>query len=207
MLLQLSAGFSDVYVFDKKGDSWTLNSTAAAWNYYLPNYGRPKLSVTVPLDRESYNLHPAFSGRLVLGGGPAASFGCEDLLTAPGGLDTAVFVRRGRCSFTAKMQYAFDAGYKAMILADSVPNIAPVDMTACPNRPELGSGLPCYGPASENYAAMVPGWAVAKDDGDMLEGLLTQGVVTLHVMDDPRREPLGRHHQENRGGPRLYASQ
>eukprot|EP00913_Durusdinium_trenchii_P011383 g10694.t1 len=35
----------------------------AVWNAYLPSFGQPKLSVKAPLDRESVNLQPSFSGR------------------------------------------------------------------------------------------------------------------------------------------------
>mmetsp|Transcript_1816 Transcript_1816/g.3718 ORF Transcript_1816/g.3718 Transcript_1816/m.3718 type:complete len:213 (-) Transcript_1816:154-792(-) len=188
-------GHSDLRFDGAQGLSRTYVGKPAVWNAFLPNFGKPKLSYTTPMDRESYNLQPSFRGRVVIN--PAdfnrsRSFGCEPLAAAPPHEAVAVLVDRGLCGFREKALNAWRAGYAALLLANSVPGAGRVpDMSAAP---------------SADSEVELPGWSLSKTDGEALRTwLAVEHSLRLKVEDDPRRPALGVF-QEDQYGLRVVLS-
>jgi len=176
-----------------QGVSKTYLGKPAAWNSYLPNFGKPKLSMSIPLDRESYNVQPSFHGRVVID--PAAngtrSLGCEPFaVAAPPGEAVALLLERGLCRFREKASNAYRAGYKGVVVANTVWGAARIpDMDASPDK---------------NNVVEVPSWALSKEDGaDLRAWLETDHSIMLEVMDVPRTDQLG-YFQEDAQGLRRY---
>lgn len=193
---------SSVNLTGSKGDTQDFEGTPALWNAYLPNFGRPKLSQSTPLDRESCNVQPSFVGRVVLGEPVIGhgqvghllnrTLGCTPLYAAPVLANVAVLLDRGSCSFREKARNVYKAGYKAFFLVNTVPGKANVpDMQAKPT-PETD--------------IEVPAWAFSQEDGDALRSWLAQDQsIRVSVIDDPRRVALGLY-QEDGHGFRKYLS-
>ncbi|CAE8621864.1 unnamed protein product [Polarella glacialis] len=117
-----------------QGASASYTGRPAAWNAYLPNFGNPKLSYTTPLDRESYKVQPQFYGRVVLDPGSVGdprSLGCAPMPATVKVEALAVLLERGLCSFREKALNAFNAGYSAVLISNTLEGDAKVpDMTS-----------------------------------------------------------------------------
>jgi len=195
-LLTRGNGYASLKFDGAQGQSQTYSGKPAAWNAALPNFGKPKLSYSTPLDRESCNQQPLFSGRIVMERGLNAShgsrsLGCTPLPAAPQVEATAILLERGLCSFRIKAQNAFQAGHTAVIVANSVPGLSLIpDMTA--------------GSLDLNAKVEVPGWALSKADGEALRSwMATDNSIRLTVVDDPRWRELG-YWQSDSNGLREY---
>eukprot|EP00928_Gymnodinium_smaydae_P010855 TRINITY_DN14086_c0_g3_i1.p1 TRINITY_DN14086_c0_g3~~TRINITY_DN14086_c0_g3_i1.p1 ORF type:complete len:239 (+),score=48.21 TRINITY_DN14086_c0_g3_i1:60-719(+) len=188
------AAQSNASLFGAQGDSRVYVAKPAAWNVYLPNFGRPKLSYSTPLDRESYNLQPSFYGRVVMepGANVTRSLGCEPLAAAaPPGGGVALLLERGRCRFSVKVANVFRAGYAAALVANTVPGADQVpDM-------EAGTDL--------DEKVDIPAWALSLEDGiDLRSWLASDHSIRVEIADVPRRDHLGLF-QEDSDGLRLYS--
>ncbi|CAJ1425748.1 unnamed protein product, partial [Effrenium voratum] len=153
--------------------SQSFSAIPAVWNAYLPNFGRPKLSNKALLDRESYNIQPSFNGRMVMEPGAyngTRSLGCSELPATPQVEGLALFVERGLCSFREKATNAFNAGFKALVVANSVPGLSKVPDMSSPGGKEEDQRVEL--PALRNW-------------------LLTAPKLTIQVIDSPRRPYLG----------------
>mmetsp|Transcript_84017 Transcript_84017/g.211814 ORF Transcript_84017/g.211814 Transcript_84017/m.211814 type:complete len:230 (-) Transcript_84017:16-705(-) len=194
-LLTFGSTVADLRLLGAQGASRTFQGKPAIWNVYLPNFGKPKLSSLAPLDRESWNVQPSFYGRVVMDPAVSAgnrSLGCEPLTPAPPQEAVAVLVERGLCRFREKALRAFQAGYKAVLVANTMPGYATVpDMVA---EPDLDKDVE------------VPGWALSKEDGEELRAWLEfDHSIRLEVEDVPRWPKFG-YHQEDQFGTRVVYS-
>mmetsp|Transcript_19292 Transcript_19292/g.36169 ORF Transcript_19292/g.36169 Transcript_19292/m.36169 type:complete len:211 (-) Transcript_19292:56-688(-) len=175
---------SNLYVIgEQPAQTQTLVAIPASWNVYLPNFGQPKLSRKAPLDREAVNVQPAFSGRIVLEPGATnqtRSLGCEQTASTPQVESLALLVERGLCTFREKADYAFRAGYKALIVSNSISGLSKVpDMTA-------------PGGELEDRQIDIPAWSVELGDGQAIRDWLFAGAnLEIQVVDSPRRPRLG----------------
>mmetsp|Transcript_78786 Transcript_78786/g.255263 ORF Transcript_78786/g.255263 Transcript_78786/m.255263 type:complete len:203 (-) Transcript_78786:214-822(-) len=193
--LPCALAHSNLRLSGAQGLSQTYQARPAAWNAWLPNFGKPKLSYTTPLDRESHNLQPSFYGRLVMDPGSAngtRSLGCDPLVAAPRFEATALLVERGLCRFRDKALNAYRAGYAAVVVANTLPGMDKVpDMTAAP---------------ADDREVEVPAWAVSSEAGVQLRAWLElDHSIRLEIEDVPRRPQLGAF-QEDAYGLRLVAA-
>eukprot|EP00746_Dinoflagellata_sp_MGD_P078187 gnl/MRDRNA2_/MRDRNA2_31285_c0_seq1.p1 gnl/MRDRNA2_/MRDRNA2_31285_c0~~gnl/MRDRNA2_/MRDRNA2_31285_c0_seq1.p1 ORF type:complete len:210 (+),score=41.21 gnl/MRDRNA2_/MRDRNA2_31285_c0_seq1:68-697(+) len=164
----------------------TVPAKPAAWNMRLPNFGKPLLSDTTPLDQESCNVTSGFNGRLVKAAGD--TLGCGAVLSAPPRGDLAVLVERGRCTFKEKTWNAFQGGYKALI----VSNLAP--LPSAENLPDMETT------PGVDKEVQIPAWIVTREDGDALRSwLLTDHSIQLQVYDSNPRPQLGTLQADNFG--------
>ncbi|CAK9056971.1 unnamed protein product [Durusdinium trenchii] len=162
----------------------------AVWNAYLPSFGQPKLSVKAPLDRESVNLQPSFSGRMVQPFGEnetTRSLACDILPSTPQIESLALLVDRGLCDFRQKAQNAYNAGYKALIVMNTVPGQSKVPDMTSPNG------------ALDDRLVELPAWAVEKATGQTLKSWMSTDQLRLEVTDDPRRPSLGAFQEDSHG--------
>eukprot|EP00444_Apocalathium_aciculiferum_P000825 CAMPEP_0183411056 /NCGR_PEP_ID=MMETSP0370-20130417/20034_1 /TAXON_ID=268820 /ORGANISM="Peridinium aciculiferum, Strain PAER-2" /LENGTH=231 /DNA_ID=CAMNT_0025593977 /DNA_START=14 /DNA_END=709 /DNA_ORIENTATION=+ len=197
-LIVLPCAASGTYVADLRlhgaqGISRTYQGKPAIWNSFLPNFGKPKLSYQVPNDRESYNVQPSFYGRVIIDPWNTAgnrSLACVPLGSAPPQEAVAVLVERGLCSFRQKALMAYQAGYSAVIVANTMPGYGNVpDMTA---EPEFA-----------NANMEVPAWALTQADGQELRlWLVSDNSIRLEVEDVPRWPAFG-YNQEDVFGLRV----
>mmetsp|Transcript_19607 Transcript_19607/g.52020 ORF Transcript_19607/g.52020 Transcript_19607/m.52020 type:complete len:210 (+) Transcript_19607:85-714(+) len=173
-----AAAHSQLQLLGSQGQSHTFVGKPAVWNAWLPNFGRPKLSASTPLDRESYNLNPSFYGRVFMADNVTRSLACEPMASTVRVEAMALLVERGLCSFREKARNAYKAGFTALIVANTVGDFSKVpDMTAAPE--------------SDNDVE-VPAWSVSTADGaELRDWLQSDHSIRLEVIDNPRRTPLG----------------
>ncbi|CAE7519304.1 unnamed protein product [Symbiodinium pilosum] len=160
----------------------TFSAIPASWNVFLPNFGLPKLSSRAPLDREADNVQPAFYGRVVMEPGATnetRSLGCAELAATPQVESLALLVERGLCTFREKATNAFNAGYKALVVSNTISGLAKVpDMTA--------------GSATEDRDVEIPAWSLDLAAGQVLrDWIFTDARLVMQVKDLPRRPRLG----------------
>lgn len=169
-----------------QGDIKRVPAKPAAWNIKLPNFGKPLLSDTTPLDQESCNVTSGFNGRLVKAAGDALA--CDAILSAPPRGDLAVLVERGRCLFKEKTWNAFQGGYKAIIISNLAPLPSAEDLPDMETTPGV------------DKAVQIPGWIVTKEDGAELRSwLMTDHSIQLQVDDQNPRPQLGTLQADNFG--------
>ncbi|CAE7239293.1 unnamed protein product [Symbiodinium sp. CCMP2592] len=154
----------------------------AGWNVFLPNFGLPKLSHRAPLDREASNVQPSFYGRVVMEPGSTnetRSLACGELAATPQVESLALLVERGLCTFRHKATNAFNAGYKALLVSNTILGLAKVpDMTA--------------GSEVDDRAVEIPAWSIDLSDGQALRNwILADARLVIQVSDSPRRPNLG----------------
>eukprot|EP00747_Dinoflagellata_sp_TGD_P166286 gnl/TRDRNA2_/TRDRNA2_188849_c0_seq1.p1 gnl/TRDRNA2_/TRDRNA2_188849_c0~~gnl/TRDRNA2_/TRDRNA2_188849_c0_seq1.p1 ORF type:complete len:219 (+),score=20.85 gnl/TRDRNA2_/TRDRNA2_188849_c0_seq1:69-725(+) len=179
-LLPQAVCYTNLTFYGAQGENRIYLGKPAVWNVHLPNFGKIKLSHTTPLDRESYNIHPSFHGRVVLD--PRAEYAgnrtlaCDPLLAAPPHESVAVLVERGLCGFRQKATHAFNAGFAAMLVSNSIRRGVP-DMVAAPDADEQ---------------VEIPAWALPRDAGDELRTwLASDHSIVLEIADIPRWTQLG----------------